>query len=138
MGDQVAFQGQEVTFQSGFMIWRGDLNVLYVLYYVGEPRVEVYRDTYVPGETSSAPLPTPTGEALGQLIAAPTGRFEKLWREVDGLRERLGWCVSDNGAQGCAVREFEGIAQDCELGTLLWDREGAFALFFSDMSWEMY
>ena len=137
-GEQSAFQGQEVSFQSGFMIWRGDLKVLYVLYYTGEPRVEVYRDTYVSGETPSAPLPTPTGEALSHLIAAPVGPFEKLWREVDGLRERLGWCVSDNGAQECTVREFEGIAQDCESGTLLWNRESAFALFFSDMSWEMY
>jgi hypothetical protein len=137
-GDQGTFQGQEVSFQSGFMIWRGDLRVLYVLYYTGEPRLEMYRDTYVLGETPAAPLPTPTRGALGQLIAAPVGPFEKLWREVEGVRERLGWCVSADAAQDCTVKTFEGIAQDCELGTLLWNRESAFALFFSDMSWEMY
>lgn len=137
-GDQAGFHGQKVSFQSGFMIWRGDLKVLYVLYYTGEPRVEVYRDTYSPGETPAAPLPTPTGEALGQLIAAPTGPFEKLWREVEGVRERLGWCVTESAAQGCTPEEFEGIAQDCEKGTLLWDRQSAFAIHFSDMTWEMY
>jgi len=137
-GPQVAFQGKEAYFQAGHMIWRGDLKTLYVLHYTGEPRLEVYRDTYTPGETPSAPLPTPTRGALGQLIAAPVGPFEKLWSEVDSVRERLGWCVSADASQECTVREFEGIAQDCEHGTLLWNREVAFALHFSDMSWEMY
>lgn len=136
-GPQVAFPGQACPFQSGLMIWRGDLGVLYVLYYAGEPRLEVYADTYTPGEATPAPLPTPT-RTLGLPVAEPSGPFGKLWREVEGVRERLGWCVGANAAQACPIRAFEGIAQDCEWGALLWDREVAFALFFADMTWEMY
>ncbi len=137
LGPQVAFSGQSCSFQSGLMIWRGDLHVLYVLYYSGEPRLEVYADTYTAGEPAPAPLPTPT-RVLGLLVAEPPGPFGKLWREVDGVRERLGWCVSAEASEPCPVRAFEGIAQDCERGTLLWDREVAFALFFADMTWEVY
>ncbi|MBC7259604.1 MAG: hypothetical protein H5T65_10180 [Chloroflexi bacterium] len=137
LGPQMPFQGQKCSFQSGLMIWRGDLKVLYVLYYSGEPRLEVYRDTYAAGEATPVPLPTPT-PALGLPMSEPTGPFQKLWREVEGVRQRLGWCVSDDPTQACPVRTFEGIAQDCERGTLLWDREAAFALFFADMTWEMY
>lgn len=137
-GPQTAFPGQEAAFQGGHAIWRGDLHVIYVLYFSGEPRLEVYRDTYAPGETlTPAPLPTPS-QGLGQLLAMPTGPLEKLWREVDGMRQRLGWCVLADPKQTDPVRSFEGIAQDCELGTLVWNRESAFALYFSDMSWEMY
>lgn len=137
VGPQVAFSGRSCLFQSGLMIWRGDVKVLYVLYYAGEPRLEVYADTYTVGEPAPALLPTPT-RALGLLIAEPPGPFGKLWREVAGVRERLGWCVSAEAAEPCPVRAFEGIAQDCERGVLLWDREVAFALFFADMTWEMY
>ena len=137
-GPQVAFQGQEAYFQSGHVIWRGDERLLYVLYFTGEPGLEIYRDTWIPGETPSAPVPTPTRGALGQLIAVPVGPFEKLWSEVEAVRGRLGWCVSTEGTQECTVREFEGIAQDCEMGTLLWNREAAFALFFAEMAWETY
>jgi len=137
VGPQVAFAGQSCSFQSGLMIWRGDLRVLYVLYYSGGPRLEVYADTYAAGEATPAPLPTPT-RALGLPVAEPTGPFGKLWREVEGVRARLGWCVSSDPAQACPIRTFEGIAQDCERGTLLWDREVAFALFFADMTWAMY
>lgn len=137
LGPQVPFAGQECYFQNGLMMWRGDLRVLYVLYYDGEPRLEVYADTYAVGDATPVPLPTPT-RALGLPVAEPSGPFQKLWREVESIRERLGWCVSADPTQACPVRSFEGIAQDCERGTLLWDRESAFALFFTDLTWEMY
>jgi hypothetical protein len=143
--DQTGIQGDELYFQNGHMLWRPDAGLIYVLFdNPWQPEGwAAFVDTFQASDPDSDPdivEPTPMAGPGGKLYSQPLGRFGKLWRENDWLREKLGWALvpyGDTGEELPSLR-FDGVAQDFEHGVLLWNGDVCFVLRTDDMSWDMY
>ncbi len=142
VGDQVGVQGEELYFERGHMLSRPGAGLIYVLF--GQPEAGTwgaFADTFLPPDLSSDPaIVPPTPESGVPVLMQPQGSLGKLWRENAWLREALGWALVPYGENGeaLAVTRFEGVVQDFERGTLLWNGNVCFVLRTSDMSWTMY
>ncbi len=75
------------AFENGYMLWRDDTDVIYVLYNQ-DGEFEWYTDTWTDGE------PVNIGETPPPGRTAPTRGFAKLWVNEPGMRESLGWALS--------------------------------------------
>ena len=141
-GYQVGIPGAELYFEGGHMIWRPDAGRIYVLF--GQPDVgswAAFADSFQPSDPDSDPaIADPTPPSSAQVHGQPKGRFGKLWRENQWLRETLGWALVpyDGSGQALAAIPFDGVVQDFERGALLWNGEVCFVLRTDDMSWTMY
>ncbi len=82
------------AFERGRMIWRSDTAQIIVLFNdIPDPNNPppawlVMPDPYLPGEPENDPNIVPP-DGLQQ----PQRGFGKLWREVPGLRDRIGWAI---------------------------------------------
>lgn len=143
--EQIAIQGEELYFQGGHVLWRPDTGLMYVLFECPwRPECwGAFADTYQPSDPDSDPTivePTPMAGPGGKIHSQPLGRFGKLWRENDWLREKLGWAqvpYDENGEMLPTIR-FSGVVQDFERGVLLWNGDICYVLRTDDMSWDMY
>jgi hypothetical protein len=111
-------QVAEQLFEHGRMFWLQPTQEIWVLIITSEGRGNwlVYEDTFIEGEPESDPsMVAPDG------MLQPERGFGKLWREVEQVREELGWAVTPEfgyvsryefhaggtiDAQGDFVREF--------------------------------
>lgn len=86
---EAAFQ----SFQFGFMVWVGAQDAIYVLYDSADmPRWEVYQDMFEAGMPETDP--SLDSQAPPYAEWQPKRGFGLLWREVPGMRDRLGWAES--------------------------------------------
>jgi hypothetical protein len=142
VGDQVGVAGAKVEFEHGIMLWRPEAGLIYVLTR-GDPdgTWAAFADTYVdadPLSDTSIVAPTPAA-GTSVVLAQPTGRFGKLWRQNPKLSNRLGWAVVPAQAmQSNGAISFQGAAQDFVQGVLFWDTTVCFVLRTDDMSWIRY
>lgn len=83
-------QVAEQLFERGRMYWVQHARQIWVLHITSEGRGDwfVYDDTFAEGEPETDPNLVPPAGRL-----QPTRGFGKLWREVPGLRDMLGWAV---------------------------------------------
>lgn len=83
-------QVAEQLFERGRMYWVQRVRQIWVLHVTAEGRGEwyVYEDTFADGEPEIDPNLTPPDGRI-----QPERGFGKLWREVPGLRDMLGWAV---------------------------------------------
>lgn len=141
-GEQIGIQGEELYFQQGHMLWRPDTNLIYVLLdSLQSEGWSAFVDTFQPSDPDSDPtLVEPTPPSGVQVYMQPRGRFGKLWRENDWLREKLGWALVPYDEDGHALpsKAFDGVVQGFEHGVLLWNGDVCFVLRADDMSWTMY
>ena len=87
----VEFPAAEQRFENGLMLWVGDENPsIYVLYEDGaSPHWRVYQDNWAEGEPVNDPdIVPPDG------FFQPIRGFGLTWREEPGVRERLGWAIT--------------------------------------------
>lgn len=84
-------QVAEQLFEHGRMFWLQPTQEIWVLIVTGEGRGTwlVYEDTFVDGEPENDPSIVPPAERL-----QPERGFGKLWREVQQVRDELGWAVT--------------------------------------------
>lgn len=83
-------QVAEQLYENGRMFWVQRVRQIWVVHITGEGRGEwfTYEDTFLDGEPETDPsLVPPEGRIQ------PERGFGKLWREVPGLRDMLGWAV---------------------------------------------
>ena len=143
VGEQMAIAGEELYFKGGHMIWRPDVDLIYV-FFAHPSQSEgwgAFVDTFQPSDIESDPLigdPTPSADM--PIYMQPKDRFGKLWRENAWLRDRLGWAQVPYNGDGHALSSitFNGVVQDFEHGVLLWNGDVCFVLRNDDMSWDMY
>jgi hypothetical protein len=80
-------------FQNGVMVWIAAQDAIYVIYDSATiPRWQVFQDTFTegtPDDTSWAGTPP-------QFTYYPRRGFALIWRNQLGIRDRLGWAVSEN------------------------------------------
>jgi len=99
-------------FEHGVMLWREDVNLIYVL----EPE-NLWRstgDTWREGDLAFEPAQdVPDG------LHQPVRGFGLVWREQPGVREALGWATSEEDGFEAMIQEFNGgtIWQDSERNT---------------------
>ncbi len=93
-------------FEGGEMLWRQDLSLIYMLSDSGD--WQVMGDKWREGDLDFDPA-----------IVAPNGRYQpvrgfgKVWREAEGVRETLGWGLSEEVGFEVQIQEFErGVAVD--------------------------
>jgi hypothetical protein len=145
LDEQIGIQGEELYFQSGHMVYRPDLGLIYVLFngYQESEGWGAFVDTFQPSDPDTDPLvvePTPMPGPGGKIYSQPAGRFGKLWRENSWLRDKLGWARVTYDGQGQALSKipFNGVVQDFQRGVLLWSGDVCFVLRTDDMSWLLY
>lgn len=90
-------------FERGLMLWREDLNLIYVL---GPDGTWISTgDTWREGdEPYDATIVPPPG------FYQPVSGFGKTWRERPGVREALGWATAEEKGFTAAIQEFGGGA----------------------------
>jgi hypothetical protein len=110
----------EQLFEGGHMLWRPQTGQVLVTFF-GEGRFVPHRVDTLTAAHVDPPLVSPSGRLV------PTGRFGRLWGEVDGLRDRLGWAVSTE-------RGFDGAAQEFVNGTMVWtgDSQRLIRAYYAD------
>lgn len=84
-------QVAEQLFERGRMFWLQPIDQIWVLVVTGEGRGTwtVYDNTHVEGDPESDPsIVAPEG------FLQPVRGFGKLWREVQQVRDQLGWAVT--------------------------------------------
>jgi len=85
-----ASNGVFQEFQSGYMVWVGSLDAIYVIYNdANQPRWEVFRDFFEEGNASMAYLDGPPREVQPGYWSPRRG-FGLLWEQDANVRNRLG------------------------------------------------
>jgi len=114
----------EEVFQNGYMFWRQDTKLIYVLYHNGA--WQSFNDTW----TSSEPETDPT-------IVPPPGYYQpkrgfgKVWRENPAVRSGLGWATTEERGFYASVQQFNG-------GLMLWSNVLGIFVLYGDGRWERY
>ncbi|MFQ5857280.1 MAG: hypothetical protein ACE5LU_16865 [Anaerolineae bacterium] len=87
-------------FEGGVMIWRADTRTIYVLYHDGS--WDGFEDTWTPDQPDRDPnVQPPPGREQ------PVRGFGKIWREQQGVRERLGWALQSEEGYASPIQGFE-------------------------------
>ncbi len=92
--------GAYQQFENGTMVWRQDTSQIYVFFNDGTWRS--FADTFKEGDRESDPTLLPPGGKL-----QPIRGFGKVWRDHEGLRDKLGWAVAKETAQPAEIHAFE-------------------------------
>jgi hypothetical protein len=106
----------EQPFERGEMLWRDDPRMVYVLYADGNwnQYMDTYQEDQPPHDATIIP---PAG------LYQPVRGFGQVWREEEGVREGLGWAITEE--QGGA-----GLLQVFQRGLMLLDPRGrVYALY---------
>jgi hypothetical protein len=84
--------GSLQPFQGGYMIWVGQQDAIYALYVnSAAPRWQVFNDSYQDGMPEVDPNLATTLPGTWQ----PRRGFGLVWRGQPGVRDRLGWALSE-------------------------------------------
>lgn len=114
----------EESFQNGYMFWREDTKVIYVLYNNGT--WQSFNDTWTSGEpeTDTTIVPPPG-------YYQPKRGFGKVWRENSAVRSGLGWATTEERGFYASVQQFNG-------GLMFWSNVRGIFVLYSDARWERY
>ncbi|MCC7106100.1 MAG: hypothetical protein IT307_13230 [Chloroflexi bacterium] len=123
-GPERLVQLNEQSFQSGLMLYRGDLDQIVVLTR-STGRWRTYPNTWRPGEV----LPSSGTRPAGTLD--PMRSFGKLWREQPPVKNELGWPVYEE-------RSAVGDLQLFDRGTVVRSAYGLFYVLYADGSWRTF
>jgi hypothetical protein len=82
---QTQIEAAYQPFEHGFMVWRGDLGVIYTVF--EDLRWSRFGDTYVEGETIDIDDEPPAG------LFAPERGFGKVWAENPNIANAFGWAT---------------------------------------------
>ncbi len=112
----------EETFVHGYMFWRSDLLLVYVLY--DDHTWQSYADTWQEGQLEwDTTIVAPSG------LYQPKRGFGRVWREQPGVRDKIGWATTTERGLGASYQAYQG-------GLMIWsDVQGSFVLF-NDGTWE--
>ncbi len=114
----------EQSFQGGYMFWRQDADALYVLYSNGT--WQVYDDTWSEGDTEwDVSIVPPSG------YYQPKRGFGKVWRDQAGVRDGLGWAVTEE-------RGFIGSVQTFDGGIMFWSNTRGILVLKNDSTWAQF
>lgn len=110
-------------FERGLMLWREDLNLIYVL---GPDGIWISTgDTWREGdEPYDAAIVPPAG------YYQPVSGFGKTWRGRPGIRETLGWATAEEKGFTATIQEFGGGA------VWLDPARNVFILLFNDKTYQ--
>ncbi len=90
----------EQRFEGGTMIWVAQEDLIYVLFNDSTPiSWNAYPDEWDPGEPDRDPDLFPPSS-----LFQPVRGFGLVWREQSGVRERLGWAVSEEQSYNTEVQ----------------------------------
>ena len=92
--------GAYQKFENGTMVWRQDTSQIYVFFNDGTWRS--FADTFNEGDRESDPSLAPPAGKL-----QPIRGFGKVWRDHEGLRDKLGWATAKETAQPAEIHAFE-------------------------------
>jgi hypothetical protein len=114
----------EESFQGGYMFWRDDTKVIYVLYNNGT--WQSFNDTWTTGqpETDTSIVPPPG-------YYQPKRGFGKVWRDNSSVRSTLGWATTEERGFYASVQQFSG-------GLMFWSNVRGIYVLYSDGRWERY
>ncbi|NLG28430.1 MAG: hypothetical protein GX557_10995, partial [Chloroflexi bacterium] len=114
----------EESFQNGYMFWRSDKLLIYVLKDNGT--WQSYPDTWTSAEPEwDAGIVAPAG------FYQPKRGFGKVWREQPGVRTSLGWATTEERGFGASVQGYAG-------GLMFWSNlRGTFVLY-GDGTWAKF
>jgi len=114
----------EETFVHGYMFWRQDLLIVYVLY--DDHTWQSYADAWQEGQMEwDVNIVAPAG------LYQPKRGFGKVWREQPGVRGKIGWATTEERGLNASYQAYQG-------GLMLWsDTQGHFVLY-NDGTWERY
>jgi hypothetical protein len=92
--------GAEQQFERGTMIWIRSEERIYVLFGDGQQIAwTTYTDDWIQGAPENDPdLAPPSG------MYQPVRGFGLVWREQPGVKDRLGWAITEEGAYDTAVQ----------------------------------
>ncbi len=111
-------------FERGLMLWREDLNLIYVLGPDGTwiSTGDTWREGDEPYDVAIVPPPG---------FYQPVSGFGKTWRERPGVREALGWATTEEKGFTATIQEFGG-------GTLWFDpARNIFVLLLNDKTYQI-
>jgi hypothetical protein len=114
-------------FQGGYMFWNGQTRTIYV--FLGDTGSSTggtwisFPDTWVDGEPTPEPVGTPPAG-----MYAPVRGFGKLWHEMPGLRQMLGWAVDQESGVTGAWQAFQN-------GNALWTSDKIIRVMYDDGTW---
>jgi len=118
--EQGVWMGEE-TFQGGYMFWRQDQNMIYVLYNNGT--WASYADTWTSAEPEwDTMIFPPSG------YYQPKRGFGKVWRNESGVRDNLQWATTEE-------RGFFGTLQTYDGGMMLWSNLRGVFVLYNDNTW---
>ena len=116
----------EQRFQHGYMLWRKDLQHIYVLHDDGT--WQSFVNTWYEGQPVSVGYAPPSG------LQEPVMGFGKIWREqLGGPDARIGWALNKEDG-------FDNHLQDFEAGVMFTSRRlgaGVIVVLYGDGHWEM-
>ncbi|MBZ0299687.1 MAG: hypothetical protein K8J31_08110, partial [Anaerolineae bacterium] len=95
---QLTTQAAYQTFQGGLMLWRGDMQQIFVLYNGGT--YQIYDDTWTPDQ------PVDSGETPPSGLILPARGFGKVWANQPGVRDRLGWASGNEASYTAKVETY--------------------------------
>jgi len=111
-------------FENGFMVWREDNRMIYVLYNDGT--WQSFPDTWQEGEPEKAGYTPPPG------LYEPIRGFGKVWREqLGGPNAAIGWATAPEQGDNRAVQDFRN-------GVMLDAADWRWVLFQDDHTWQRY
>ena len=120
----------EETFIGGYMFWRGDLKLIYVLYNDGT--WQSFIDTWAEGQLEWDPgIVPPSG------YFQPKRGFGKVWREQlvrpgVTVRDKISWATTEERGLNASWQAYTG-------GLMLWsDTLGIFVLYYDNSTWSRY
>lgn len=92
MNPPLVSMGSFLQFQNGAMLWIEKQDAIYVFYdSANTPRWQVFNDTFVEGMADT----DPAFDNAPPFTWQPRRGFGLLWRNQPGLRDRLGWAVTE-------------------------------------------
>ena len=92
MNPPLVSAGAFLQFQNGAMLWVAKQDAIYVLYdSANPPRWQVFNDTFVDGMADT----DPAFNNAPPFTFQPRRGFGLLWRSQSGMRDRLGWAVTE-------------------------------------------
>ncbi len=102
------FDAAQERFEHGFMIWRGDLRIIYVLYDDGTYRP--YDDNFHEGDPESDPaIVPPTG------LYQPIRGFGLVWRTNPDVRQAIGWATEPEAGYHGMAQWYQGAGPHGDL-----------------------
>jgi hypothetical protein len=88
-------------FEQGRLLWREDLNLIYVLE-TADNKVTAVGDKWSDGDDPFDPaIVPPTG------FYQPVRGFGQIWRERAGVRASLGWALSEELGFTATIQQFD-------------------------------